>query len=70
MLDCGPFTFTEDSQTATVDDQVDRARVSAETQWNIKECAPPGERGVVWDIQVNVHELEDREQEPFGLAQR
>ena len=35
-----------------------------------KVPAPSGQSGVVRDVQMSAHELEDRKQEPLGLAER
>jgi len=57
---CGcPLTFTEYREAGAIDDQVDRTDVKSGPQLDLQGLASAGEGGVVRDIQMEAHELED-----------
>jgi hypothetical protein len=54
-----PLAFTEDREAGAVNDQVDGTEVRFGPQLDLQGLASAGEGGVVRDIQMEAHELEN-----------
>ena len=54
-----PLAFTEHREAGAVDDQINKAELKLGLQLDLQDLATPGEGGVVRDIQVEAHEIED-----------
>ena len=65
-----PLAGAVDLQPGAVDHQGDRAiRQGGPQRWR-QECRPPADRRVIGNRQVNAHEVQQRSEQPLGLAQR
>ena len=53
------LTFTEHGEAGAVDDQVDRTEVKSGPHLDFQGFSPAAESGVVRDIEIEAHELED-----------
>jgi len=65
-----PFARAAQLQAGTVDHQVDRPTGRAGLRRQLQALSPPAEGGKVWHRQVWAEQLEDRADQPLGLAQR
>src|ERR687897_609990 len=65
-----PFARAAQLQPGTVDQQVDRSASRAGLRRQLQAPGPPAEGGEIWHRQVEAEQLEDRADQPLGLAQR
>ena len=70
MFGNSPFTFTEHCEAGTVDDEVDRTVDPGWSQSFSKRAASAREGGVVGRVEMDVHQVENRSHEAFGLPKR
>jgi hypothetical protein len=65
-----PLARPTQLQPRAVDQQVDWAASRAGLRRQLEAPGPPAEGGEIWHRQVNAEQLEDRADQPLGLAQR
>jgi len=65
-----PLARAAQLQPGTVNQQVDRSAGGAGLHWQLQALGPPAEGREIWHRQVEAEQLEDRADQPFGLAQR
>ena len=65
-----PLARATQLQSRTVDQQVDRPAGGAGLRWQLQRLGSPAEGGEIGHRQVEAEQLEDRADQPLGLAQR
>ncbi len=65
-----PLAFSEDAESAAVDDEVGRPGALTNAQRHGEARASARHGGVVGNVEAHAHQLEDGPQESLGLAKR
>src|SRR4051812_8862101 len=70
LVPCFSTSHSAQLQPGTIDQQVDRSAGGAGLCRQLEAPSPPAEGGEIWYRQVEAEPLEDRADQPLGLAQR